>query len=91
MELEVISSDKNSLEFYLQGERHTFSNLLKSRLLEDKDVEMVSYMLEHPTSTKSRFILKTSGKTPKKAIEDAAKKIEEELEEFEKLAKKALK
>ena len=91
MELEVISSDKNSLEFYLAGERHTFSNLLKSRLLEDKDVDMVSYILEHPTSNKARFILKTSGKTPKKAIEDAAKKIEDELEEFEKLAKKALK
>ena len=91
MELEVIKSAKNSLEFYLEGERNTFSNLLKSRLLEDKDVEYVSYMLEHPTSNKARFILKTSGKTPKKAIEDAAKKIEEDVEEFEKLAKKALK
>ena len=36
MELEIIKSDKNSLEFYLEGERHTFPNLLKSRLLEDK-------------------------------------------------------
>jgi len=91
MEIEVISSEKNLLEFYLQGERHTFSNLLKSRLLEDKDVEMVSYLLDHPTSNKARFILRTSGKTPKKAIEDAAKKIEEELGDFEKLSKKALK
>jgi len=91
MELEIIKSDKNSLEFYLEGERHTFSNLLKSRLLEDKDVEYVSYVLDHPTSTKARFIVKTAGKTPKKAIEDAAKKIEEAVEEFEKLAKKALK
>src|SRR3989344_4291712 len=91
MEIEVIRSEKNLLEFYIEGERHTFTNLLKSRLLEDKDVDFASYVLDHPTSSKAKFVLRTSGKTPKKALDDASKKIEEDLDELEKLVKKALK
>ncbi len=91
MNIEVLKNEKGYAEFLIGGERHTIPNLLKQKLLENKDVEFVSYMLEHPMDRAARFAIKTSGKSPKKAIEDAAKEIGEELDDFGKKIKKALK
>jgi DNA-directed RNA polymerase subunit L len=91
MEIEIIKNEKNDLKFYLIGERHTLPSLLKSRLLDDKSVEFVSYKLEHPLEDKSVFIVKTKGKSSKKALQDAVKEIQKELKEMGTSLKKALK
>ena len=91
MEIEVLKKQKNHLEFILKGERHTFPNLLRSRLLQDPSVEFASYVLDHPLGGDSRFIIKTKGKTPGKALDDACKRIEKDLADFEKAVKKAVK
>ncbi|HNV01055.1 MAG TPA: RpoL/Rpb11 RNA polymerase subunit family protein [archaeon] len=84
MKMEIIQNEKNTLEFYLLNERHTISNLLKEKLVKNGDVEFCAYKLDHPLEDKSRFILKTNGKNPKKVLEEAIKEIKEELEEFKK-------
>ncbi|MEW6294848.1 MAG: DNA-directed RNA polymerase subunit L [Candidatus Diapherotrites archaeon] len=91
MEIEIIKDTKNQIEFILKGERYTFPNLLKSKLLEDKDVEFVAFKLEHPMDKDSKFVLKTKEKTARKALSDASKTIMEELGEFKKALKKAVK
>ncbi len=91
MKMEVIKNEKEMAEFRLEGERHSFPNLLRSKLLENKGVEYVSYVLDHPLDKSARFVIKTSGKTPKKALEEAAKEIESDLEEFGSKIKKAMK
>ncbi|MBI5553685.1 MAG: DNA-directed RNA polymerase subunit L [Candidatus Diapherotrites archaeon] len=91
MELEVISKDKNLLEFRLKGERHSLPNLLKARLSENKSVEFVSYMLAHPLDTDAVFVIRTKGKDPVKVLEEGLEEIETELESFEAGLKKALK
>ena len=91
MKIEVIKNEKDFVEFRMDGERHTFPNLLKQKLLGSKDVEFVSYILDHPTDKSARFALKTAGRSPKKVLEEAAKEIEEELDDFDKKMKKALK
>ncbi len=91
MKMEVLKNEKNMAEFKLEGERHTFPGLLRQKLLEDKSVEYVSYVLDHPMDGSARFVLKTSGKSPKKALEDAAKEIEAELDEFGSKVKKVMK
>mgnify|MGYP001603403305 FL=1 len=91
MELEVLKNEDDFLEFIVKGERHTFPNLLKSKLLEDKSVVFVSYVLKHPFDDDSVFSLRTSGKKPKKALEEALKEIEVDLDDFSKGVKKALK
>lgn len=91
VKIEVIKSGKDFAEFRMEGDRHTFSNLLKQKLLENSDVEYVSYILDHPTDTGAKFVLKTSGKSPKKVLDDAAKEIEADLDDFDKKVKKALK
>lgn len=91
MELEVIKSEKNLLEFIIKGERHTYPNLLRSILLEDSNVEFVSYLLEHPMDNEAKFVLRVKKGTPKKTLDEATKKIESELKNFDSVAKKAFK
>ncbi len=91
LEIEVKTNDKNELEFVLHGERHTFTNLLRSALLKDSKVKFTAYRLHHPFDKDAIFIIKTDGKAPKKALADALKRIESELSDFEKEIKKSLK
>lgn len=91
MQFEKIKEEKNYLEFFLVGERYTFPNLLKAGLMEDSSVTFVSARPDHFLLDKTHFVLRTSGKAPKKALEDALKKMEKDLESLEEGLKKALK
>ena len=84
MELEIFENKKNEAEFLIKEERHSFPNLLKSMLLEDSSVEFVSYSLDHPLGTDAKFVLKTRGKLPRKALEDSLKLVEKDLKAFKK-------
>lgn len=87
MKLEVIVNEKDTLEFYIEGERHTLPNLLKETLSKQAGVEFVAYRLDHPIDKKARFILK--GKNPKKLLEDAIKEIQTQISDFQKAFEKA--
>lgn len=91
MKLEILKSEKDYAEFVIEGEKHSFPNMLKQKLLEMKDVEFVSYILEHPTDTGAKFIIKTRGKSPKKVLEAAAKALDKDLDDFDKKVKSVLK
>ena len=88
MKLRVIKKDKNFLEVVLEGEEHSFPNLLRETLLEDDDVEFASYVIEHPQLGNPKIIVRTKGKTPEAAIKSALKKIEKKASEFGALLKK---
>ena len=89
MDIEVKKSTANELHFVMKGERHTFSNLLRETLLQDSSVTFAAYTLPHPLGPDCEFVVKTKGKTAKKALADATKKVEKKLAEFEKAFKAA--
>jgi len=91
MEIEVLKEEKNLFEFMIKGERHTLPNLLKTKLLDEPEVEFVAYKLNHPMDNDSVFVLRTKSKDPKKVLLDALKKIDSDLDEFTKAVKKSLK
>ncbi len=91
MEIEITKNEKDCLEFKLIGEKHTYPAMLKQALLEDSSVTMASYLVSHPLANQSKFVLKTKGKTAIKALEEASKKIDTQLSDFEKAVKKAVK
>ncbi len=91
MEIEVLKEEKNLFEFIIKGERHTLPNLLKSKLLEEKEAEFVAYKLNHPMDQDSVFVLRTKSKNPRKVLLDALKSIDLDLDEFTKAVKKTLK
>ena len=88
MKINVITNEKNTLEFVMEGERHTIPNILKEKIAADLGVEFCAYRLDHPLDTKARFIVKTTSKAPIKVVENAIKSIKEELTEFKKEVEK---
>ena len=91
MKIEVLREEKDLLEFKLKGERHSFPGLLVNNLLKHENVEFASYKLEHPMDKDSVIIVKTSGKSPKKILLDCSKQVRQDMDEFAKKAKQALK
>lgn len=78
MKIEIIKREENLLEFYLDGEDHTFANLLNEVLHENKHVTFAGYTIEHPVlmARKPKFRVTTDGKVaPEQALEEAAQKI----------------
>ncbi|ACJ15864.1 DNA-directed RNA polymerase, subunit L [Thermococcus onnurineus NA1] len=78
MRIEVIKREENVLEFYLEGEDHTFANLLNEVLHENEHVTFAGYTIEHPVlmARKPKFRVVTDGKiTPEQVLEEAAQKI----------------
>ena len=73
-----LKKDSNSLEFEIEGEDHTLCNALRNILLEDDNVEFVSYKIDHPTHANPIFYIKTNEqKTPTEALIDASDKLSE--------------
>jgi len=91
MDIEIKKSATNELHFVMKGERHTFPNLLRETLLQDSSVIFAAYTLQHPLGSECEFVVKTKGKTAKKALDDAAKQVEKKLLNLKKLLKLQIK
>jgi len=82
MEINVIEYTKNRIKFNLLGEDHTFANLLRKELWNDKNTKIAGYSLEHALISSPRFVLETNGKDAKDVLENAVarlKKLNETL------------
>ena len=83
MNLKILQSTKNELKIEIQGEGHTFCNLLQQALLQDKGVEMAGYDVPHPLIPNAILYVRTKRETsPKKALERALSKVGEMSNEF---------
>jgi len=89
MEVKIIKDNKDMAQVELVGENATFANLLKEELYEDTAVQSAAYITEHPLTSSPNIIVRTKGKTPMKALKDAAARIEKKAAEFETKFKKA--
>lgn len=91
MKLKILKDESHEMEFSIEGERHTYANLLKETLLADKDTVFASYKLEHPEEDRGTFILKTKNRKASAVLKDAVAEIEKQLDDLEKSLKSALK
>lgn len=90
MKISLLRSESNELRIEIEGEGHTFCNMLQKALLEDETVEMAGYDIPHPLMTKSIVYLRTrGGRRPETALRDAAKKLQERSRELKKVLEKA--
>jgi DNA-directed RNA polymerase subunit L len=89
LDLKVMSKSKNELRLELQGEGHTFCNLLQWILLQDKSVEIAGYDVPHPLLPNAILYVRTKRESsPEKALLRALAKVGEMSNEFlEKLDK----
>lgn len=92
MKINVLNRSKKELRIELVGEGHSFCNALQSILLKDDSIEFVGYNISHPLIAQPIVYIRTKGRrTPEKALIDAAKTLEKELDALEKNFKKAFK
>jgi DNA-directed RNA polymerase subunit L len=85
MEINILKDSKE--EFEAEIESLTLAELLRVYLNKDSSVTFAAWKREHPTK-KPILAVKTKGKTPKKAINDAIALITKDLDNIEENFKK---
>ena len=80
MEINVLKSSKDEIEVELGS--LTIAEILRVYLNKDSSVNFVAWRREHPTK-KPVLLVRTKGKTAKKAINDAVNAITKELDKIE--------
>ncbi len=92
MEIKVLKKTSNELKIEIEGEGHTFCNVLQKALLKDDTIEMAGYNIEHPLTSNPTVYVRTKEKRkPETALIDAAKKMQKQNKEFKKSFERALK
>ena len=80
MEMKVLKSSKDEIE--LEVDNLTIVEILRVYLNKDSSVSFAAWRREHPTKSPI-LLVKTKGKTAKKAITDAVNSITKELDKVE--------
>jgi len=80
MEINILRESKDEIEFEIQS--LTLAEILRVYLNKDSAVTFVAWKRNHPTS-KPVLLVKTKGKTVKKAINDAISSLEKEIDKLE--------
>ncbi|MDD5331767.1 MAG: DNA-directed RNA polymerase subunit L [Candidatus Nanoarchaeia archaeon] len=81
MEIKLLSKEGTKLKFEIKGETHTFCNLLRKELWNDKNVEFAGYNVPHSLTKEIIFIL--DAKDPEKALKDAVSRLKDRVKEFD--------
>jgi len=92
MQVKVLEKKPNELKIEIEGEDHSFCNVLQRVLLEDETIEMAGYNIPHPLVSSPIVYVRTKGqKRPETALRNAAEKIRKQNKEFKETFEKALK
>jgi len=81
MELKILRNSKDEME--LQIENLTLAEILRVYLNKDSAVTFVAWKREHPSENPT-LLVKTKGKTAKKALSDAVVAVTKDLDGVEK-------
>ena len=91
MEVNILNSDKKTLEFEMVGVEYTLPQLLAYLLNKDKDVEFAAYKLDHIINAKPRIIVKTKKGNPFDLVVEKLEELKEQAANFRKQFKEASK
>ena len=80
MEMNILRNEKEEME--LEADSLTIVEILRVYLNKDSAVTFAAWKRDHPTK-KPILLVKTKGKTAKKAIDDAISAISKDLEKIE--------
>lgn len=85
MKLKVLKNEPKELRLEVEGEGHTFCNVVQEALLEEKAVEFAGYSIPHPLVSHPNIYVRTKGRTTAtRVFERALKKLEKRIVEFKK-------
>lgn len=81
MKLNIIEDETKSLIVEFEGADRAVAEMIKDRLLGNKDIEYVAVVKEHPDVGKPRLIVR-SEKNAKSLVLKAAEQIQDEIKEL---------
>jgi DNA-directed RNA polymerase subunit L len=92
MKVEILNKTSNELKIKIDGEGHTFCNIIQKALLNDERVDIAGYDIPHPLTASPVIYLRTKGRSnPEIVLRDAVKEIQKDTETFGAAFDKALK
>jgi len=74
--------DEKMIEIVIEGEGHTFLNILTKIIQENPNVNFAAYRIDHPHISHPRLVVSVNEETPLEAIMEATKQLEEKSQEF---------
>lgn len=75
MDITAIENDKQRLKIQIGGEGHTFCNVLKKELWQDKSIAIAGYSIEHSLTSDPVLTLEVSKGDAKKTLLDAVARL----------------
>jgi len=92
LKINVLKKTDKELKIEIEGAGHSVCNLLQTKLLEEKNVDMAGYKIPHPLASNPVIYVRTKGAAkPEDALRKAAEKALEANAAFAKELEKALK
>ena len=78
-QVNIIEDKKAKLVFTLEGEGNTLCAALENELWNDKKVKIAGYHIDHPLTGIPRFVVETDGADPKKTVQEAIKRVKQQI------------
>lgn len=75
MNIKVLELEVDKARLVIQGEGHTFMNLLTQEILKDPDVDVAKYLIEFQFSDPELLVTTNGKKDPLKVITDACRRL----------------
>lgn len=78
MKVKILNKTKNELKMEIDGEGHTFCNVIQKALLKDKRVDLAGYDIAHPLTANPTIYVRTKRQSKSetvllKAVEEVQK------------------
>ena len=92
MKIKILKKTKNELKIEIDGEGHTFCNVVQKVLLKNKKVDLAGYDIPHPLTANPVVYLRTKTQSkPEIVLRDAVREVQKDAEAFRVAFGKALK
>jgi DNA-directed RNA polymerase subunit L len=91
VKIKPLRQEGKELRLLIEGETHTFCNLLQDVLLSNDDVEFAGYRVPHPLFRQAIVYVRTKSREPQKALVDATTLIKIFASEFKEEWERTLK
>mgnify|MGYP001209346932 CR=1 FL=1 len=77
MNIKILELEKNKARLIIQGEGHTFMNVLTEEILKDPDVDVARYLVKFQFSDPELLVTTRGNRDPLAVVRDACGRLEE--------------